>query len=213
VLAQFGHVDVLINNAGKSIRRAIENSYDRFHDYERLMRVNYFGAVRLMLAFLPSMASRRSGHIVNVSSIGVLSNSPRFSAYVASKAALEAFARCAAAEFGERGVRFTIVNMPLVRTPMSAPTRIYEQMPLIDAAEAADMLCDAVIHQPKRIATRLGVFAQLLNLFAPRLSEVVMTQAFRMFPESDAAGGSKASAPRPTDEMIAFANIMRGIHW
>jgi NAD(P)-dependent dehydrogenase (short-subunit alcohol dehydrogenase family) len=219
ILAEHGHVDVLVNNAGRSIRRAIENSYERFHDYERLMRINYYAAVRLTLGLLPAMTARGDGHVINISSIGVLSNAPRFSAYVASKAALEAFSRCAAAEYGDRGVRFTVINMPLVRTPMVAPTRIYEQMPLISPEEAADLVSEAMIHQPKRVATRLGIFAQLMNLFAPKVTEIIMTEAFKMFPESEAASGERAKLPRPaaaarpSQEMIAFASIMRGIHW
>jgi NAD(P)-dependent dehydrogenase (short-subunit alcohol dehydrogenase family) len=151
--------------------------------------------------------------VINISSIGVLSNAPRFAAYNASKAALESFSRCAAAEYSERGVRFTVINMPLVRTPMVAPTRIYEQFPLIQADEAADMICEAIIHQPKRVATRLGVFAQLMNLFAPRIAEIIMSEGFRMFPESQAAGGSEPASTRASPEMIAFASLMRGVHW
>jgi NAD(P)-dependent dehydrogenase (short-subunit alcohol dehydrogenase family) len=175
--------------------------------------------VRLTLGLLPAMTARGDGHVINISSIGVLSNAPRFSAYVASKAALEAFSRCAAAEYGDRGVRFTVINMPLVRTPMVAPTRIYEQMPLISPEEAADLVSEAMIHQPKRVATRLGIFAQLMNLFAPKVTEIIMTEAFKMFPESEAASGERAKLPRPaaaarpSQEMIAFASIMRGIHW
>jgi NAD(P)-dependent dehydrogenase (short-subunit alcohol dehydrogenase family) len=221
VLGDHGRVDVLINNAGKSIRRALANSYERFHDFERLMRINYFGAVRLTMALLPAMVEAKSGHVISISSIGVLANSPRFAAYAASKAALETFSNCAAAEFGETGVRFTVINMPLVRTPMTSPTRVYEKLPLISADEAAEMVCDAVIHQPKRVATRLGVFAQLMSLFAPKLTEIIQNQAYKMFPESEAAraslpgaDSSKPAAPEhPTDEMIAFATILRGIHW
>lgn len=212
VLSEHGHVDVLVNNAGHSIRRAIENSYQRQHDYERLMRINYLAAVRVTLGLLPAMAERRHGHVINISSIGVLSNAARFAAYNASKAALESFSRSAAAEYSERGVRFTVINMPLVRTPMVAPTRIYEQFPLIQPEEAADLICEAIIHQPKRVATRLGVFAQLMNLFAPRIAEIVMSEGFRMFPESKAAGGAEQAA-RASPEMIAFASLMRGVHW
>ncbi len=225
ILADHGRVDILINNAGKSIRRAIENSYDRFHDFERLMNINYYAAVRLTLALLPSMVERGQGHVICISSIGVLANSPRFSAYVASKAALEGFANCAAAEYSERNVRFTVINMPLVRTPMTAPTKVYQQLPLIAPEEAADLVCDAVIHQPKRLATRLGIFAQLMSLFAPKITEVVMSQAYRLFPESEAAlealpppegeasVRSAAKSDASTDEQIAFATLLRGIHW
>jgi NAD(P)-dependent dehydrogenase (short-subunit alcohol dehydrogenase family) len=217
VLADRGHVDILINNAGRSIRRAVDLSYDRFHDYERTMQLNYFAAVRLTLALLPSMIARARGHIINVSSIGVLSNAPRFSAYVASKAALEAFARCAAAEFRDRRISFTIINMPLVRTPMIAPTKIYDEMPtIITPEEAASMIAEAVIYKPQRIATKLGIFAEILHLMAPKLSEVVMNQAYRMFPDSQAASGSPdgaAAARTPSEQALIFASIMRGIHW
>ena len=123
-----GGVDFLINNAGRSIRRAIESSYDRFHDYERTMQLNYFGSLRVTTGFLPGMVAKRKGHVVNISSIGVLTNAPRFSAYVASKAALDAWTRCASSEFADQGISFTTINMPLVRTPMIAPTGIYNPL-------------------------------------------------------------------------------------
>jgi short-subunit dehydrogenase len=215
ILKDFGGVDILINNAGRSIRRSINLSYDRFHDFERTMQLNYFACLRLTLNLLPSMTARKSGHVVNISSIGVLSNAPRFSAYVASKAALESFARCAAAEFHDEGVHFTIINMPLVRTPMIAPTRIYADMPtIITPEEAADMIADAIIRRPQRIATRLGVAAEVMHLFMPKMSEVVMNSAFRMFPDSAAAQGRKEEEQRPPPrEAMIFAGIMRGIHW
>jgi NAD(P)-dependent dehydrogenase (short-subunit alcohol dehydrogenase family) len=215
LLAEHGHVDVLINNAGRSIRRGIREAYDRFHDYERLIQLNYFAGVRLTLALLPSMVARGAGHVINVSSIGVLASPPRFSAYVASKAALEAFTRCAAAEFADAGVAFTVINMPLVRTPMIAPTRIYEQMPTISPEEAAELVAEAVIRRPQRLATRLGLFAQWLQLLAPKLSELVMSTAFQMFPENPPAAGVAAPAAQAsaTPEAVLFANLMRGVHW
>lgn len=216
IIAEFGHVDVLINNAGRSIRRSLALSYDRFHDFERTMQLNYFANVRLTMNLLPSMTARKAGHVINVSSIGVLTNAPRFSAYVASKAALESFARCAAAEFHDENVHFTIINMPLVRTPMIAPTRIYDEMPtIISSEEAADMIADAIIRKPQRIATRLGLAAEIMHLIMPKMSEVVMNSAFRMFPDSAAAqGGKEGGAQRPpTREAMLFATLMRGVHW
>lgn len=216
LLADFGVVDVLVNNAGRSIRRAIDASFDRFHDFDRTMQVNYFAAIRLTMALLPSMLERGDGHVVNISSIGVLSNAPRFSGYVASKAALEAWTRCAAAEFADRGVTFTIINMPLVRTPMIAPTRIYEQMPVATTDEAADMVAEAIIDRPKRIATRLGLFSEVFYLAAPRLSEVVMNTAYKMFPDSGRTRGGVVEKPketRPTPEAALFASLLRGVHW
>ena len=209
---ELGGVDILVNNAGRSIRRGIENSYDRFHDFERTMQVNYFGALRVTMAVLPGMVRKRSGHVVNISSIGTLTNLPRFSAYLASKAALEMWTRCAAAEFLDRGVQFTTINMPLVRTPMIAPTKFYEQVPTLSPEEAADFVVDAVIRRPVRIATRLGIFGQFSNTVSPRLTQVVMNTSFRMFPESAAARGEAAGAERPTADQIAFAQLMRGMH-
>lgn len=214
ILEDHGRVDVLINNAGRSIRRSIQASYDRFHDYERLMQLNYFGALKLIMGFLPSMVERRGGQVINISSIGVLSNAPRFSAYVASKAALDAFSRCAASEFSDTGVSFTTINMPLVRTPMIAPTKIYDHVPTITPEDAADMIKQAVIYRPQRIATRLGIFAQILHSVAPKTSEIVMNSAFRMFPDSAAAQGKGGGEDvQPTQEQLAFASLMRGIHW
>lgn len=215
VIKDHDTVDILVNNAGRSIRRSIALSYDRFHDYTRLMQLNYFGALKLIMGFLPHMQKQRSGHIINISSIGVLSNAPRFSAYVASKAALDAFARCAAAEFNDTGVSFTTINMPLVKTPMIAPTKLYQSAPTITPEDAADMVKQAVIFKPQRIATRLGIFAQVLHAIAPKISEIVMNSAFRMFPDSAAARGERG-AQEPTEmtqEQMALASIMRGIHW
>jgi len=216
VLEKHGHVDVLVNNAGRSIRRSLSLSYHRFHDFTRTMQLNYFGSLKLILGLLPIMEKRKSGQIINISSIGVLSNAPRFSAYVASKAALDAFSRCAAAEFNDTGVAFTTINMPLVRTPMIAPTKMYDNVPTISSDEAAEMVRNAVIFRPQRIATRLGIFSQVLHMLAPKVSEIVMNSAFRMFPDSAAAkgmSGRKERDAQPSQEQIAFASIMRGIHW
>ena len=213
IFAKMGSIDILVNNAGRSIRRGIASSYDRFHDYERTMQLNYFGSLRLIMGVLPVMEKKRRGHIINISSIGVLSNAPRFSAYVASKAALDAFSRCASAEFSDAGIKFTTINMPLVRTPMIAPTKMYENVPTITPEEAAAMVKQAVIYQPQRIATRLGIFAQVLHAVAPKVSEIVMNSAFRMFPESAAAKGVNAHQAEASQEQVAFASLMRGIHW
>ncbi len=211
--ADHGGIEVLVNNAGRSIRRSIALSYDRFHDFERTMQLNYFGSLRLIMRALPGMSERRSGHIINVSSIGVLSNAPRFSAYVASKSALDAFSRCASSEFSDTGIAFTTINMPLVRTPMIAPTKIYDNVPTISPEEAADFIRHAIIYRPQRIATRLGIFAQMLHAIAPKISEIVMNSAFRMFPDSAAARGLSEDQQHASQEQIAFASIMRGIHW
>ena len=213
IFSKMGSIDILVNNAGRSIRRGIASSYDRFHDYERVKQLNYFGSLRMIMGVLPVMEQKRHGHIINISSIGVLSNAPRFSAYVASKAALDAFSRCASSEYSDTGVKFTTINMPLVRTPMIAPTKIYENVPTISPDEAAAMVKQAVIYRPQRIATRLGIFAQVLHAVAPKVSEIVMNSAFRMFPDSTASKGLKDHQAAASQEQVAFASLMRGIHW
>jgi NAD(P)-dependent dehydrogenase (short-subunit alcohol dehydrogenase family) len=214
VTAEHGGVDFLINNAGRSIRRAIENSYERFHDFQRTMDLNYFGCLRVTMGFLPGMVARKRGHVVNISSIGVLTNAPRFSAYVASKAALDAWTRCASSEYADMGISFTTINMPLVRTPMIAPTKIYNNVPTLAPEEAADLIAQACVYKPVRIATRLGTTGQVLHAFAPRIAQIVMNTSFRMFPDSDAAKGEKGSAkPQLSAEAVAMQQMMRGIHF
>jgi NAD(P)-dependent dehydrogenase (short-subunit alcohol dehydrogenase family) len=210
---EMGDISILVNNAGRSIRRSIASSYDRFHDFERCMQLNYFGSLRLIMGVLPAMEKRRHGQVINISSIGVLSNAPRFSAYVSSKAALDAFSRCAASEFSDTGIRFTTINMPLVRTPMIAPTKMYENVPTISPEEAAAMVKQAVIYKPQRIATRLGIFAQVMHAVAPKVWEIIMNGAFRMFPDSAASQGLKDHQAAASQEQVAFASLMRGIHW
>jgi NAD(P)-dependent dehydrogenase (short-subunit alcohol dehydrogenase family) len=215
VLAYLGRVDILVNNAGRSIRRSIGLAYDRFHDYERTIQLNYLGAVRLILALLPSMRAHKSGHIINISSIGTQTNPPRFSAYVASKAALDAFGRVIASEVIDDGVHITTIHMPLVRTPMIAPTRMYDVFPAISPEEAAEMIAGAMIAQPKKVATRLGTFGELLYAVAPKASDRILNQAYRLFPESQAAKGKSEEAPdkAPSTEAVAFAHLMKGVHW
>jgi NAD(P)-dependent dehydrogenase (short-subunit alcohol dehydrogenase family) len=209
----YGGVDYLINNAGRSIRRAIESSYDRFHDFERTMQLNYFGCLRVTMGLLPGMVAKRKGHVVNISSIGVLTNAPRFSAYVASKAALDAWTRCASSEYADLGITFTTINMPLVRTPMIAPTKIYNNVPTLAPEEAADMIANACVHKPVRIATRLGISGELLHALLPRVAQIVMNTSFRMFPDSAAAKGDKSAKPTLSPEAIAMQQMMRGIHF
>ncbi|KRC30275.1 SDR family oxidoreductase [Acidovorax sp. Root219] len=213
LIDKHGGVDFLINNAGRSIRRAIESSYDRFHDYERTMQLNYFGCLRVTMGFLPGMVAKRKGHVINISSIGVLTNAPRFSAYVASKAALDAWTRCASSEFADQGITFTTINMPLVRTPMIAPTKIYNNVPTLSPEEAADMIAQACIFKPVRIATRLGITGQLLHALVPRVAQITMNTSFRMFPDSTAAKGSKDAKPQLSAEAVALQQMMRGIHF
>jgi len=150
--------------------------------------------------------------VINISSIGVLTNAPRFSAYVASKAALDAWTRCAASEYLDRGLHFTTINMPLVRTDMIAPTKLYQNVPTLSPDEAAGLVIDAIIHRQARIATRLGIFGQVLHAVAPRIAQIVSNTMYRMFPDSDAAKGAKAAAPMLTADQITVMQIMKGLH-
>ncbi len=213
LIADHGGVDFLVNNAGRSIRRAIESSYDRFHDFERTMQLNYFGCLRVTMGLLPGMVGRRRGHVVNISSIGVLTNAPRFSAYVASKAALDAWTRCASSEFADQGITFTTINMPLVRTPMIAPTKLYNNVPTLAPEEAADLIAQACIFKPVRIATRMGITGQLMHALVPRVAQIAMNTSFRMFPDSSAAKGDKGAKPQLSAEAVALQQMMQGIHF
>ena len=232
VIEQYGGIDILVNNAGRSIRRSLKASHERFHDYERTMQLNYFGALRLIMSFIPGMRERRSGHIINVSSIGVQTNTPRFSAYVASKAALDAFSRCVAPEVIGDGVHITTIYMPLVRTPMIAPTNIYDAFPTLSPEEAAQLITDAMIDKPKRVATRLGTFGQILYSVSPKVVDQVMNTAYNIFPDSKAAkgekkpsaealgdggdrprGGGKDEQEQMSTEAIAMAYLLRGVHF
>jgi NAD(P)-dependent dehydrogenase (short-subunit alcohol dehydrogenase family) len=213
ILKDHDGCDYLINNAGRSIRRGVLNSLDRFHDFERTMQLNYFGALRLIMGFLPQMVAKKRGHVINISSIGVLSNAPRFSAYVASKSALDSFAACAASEFVDKGIDFTTINMPLVRTPMIAPTKMYENVPTLSPEQAADLVVEAIVYKPVRIATRLGVFGAVCHAVAPKLTQILLNTAFNMFPESAAAAGKKEGEAQLSPEQMAFAQLTQGIHW
>ena len=216
VLKEYGRCDYLVNNAGRSIRRGIASSFDRFHDFERTMQLNYFGSLRLIMGFLPTMVKQGGGHIINISSIGVLTRAPRFSAYVSSKAALDAFTACAASEFIDNNVHFTTINMPLVKTPMIAPTALYNHVPTLTPEQAADLVVEAVVYRPVRIATRLGVAGEILHAVAPKATQIILNTAFRMFPDSTAAKGKKGEQAREvelTPEQMAFAQITQGIHW
>jgi NAD(P)-dependent dehydrogenase (short-subunit alcohol dehydrogenase family)/thioester reductase-like protein len=206
-------IDVLVNNAGRSIRRSLALSLDRFHDYERTMQLNYFGAIKLIMGLLPHMQERGSGHVVNVSSIGAQTNPPRFSAYVASKAALDAFTRVVSSEVIGQGITFTTIHMPLVRTPMIAPTKMYDSFPTITPDEAGDLVCEAIRAKPKQINTRLGTFGEVAYALAPKAVDQVLHMAYKVFPDSAAAKGKKDPDERASMEQVAMANLMKGVHW
>jgi thioester reductase-like protein/short-subunit dehydrogenase involved in D-alanine esterification of teichoic acids len=237
ILGRFGHVDYLVNNAGRSIRRSVSASTDRLHDYERVMAVNYFGSVRMVLALLPHWRERRFGHVVNVSSAGVQANSPKYSAYIPSKAALDAFAEVVGTETLSDHITFTSIHMPLVKTPMIAPSRRLNPMPPITAEHAAAMVVRGLVDKPARIDTPVGTLADLGNYFAPKLSRRVLHQVYLGYPDSAAARGvpptgepaaTEAQSParrprRPARSAVAKMRVPRpikravrlvpGVHW
>jgi NAD(P)-dependent dehydrogenase (short-subunit alcohol dehydrogenase family) len=192
-----GGVDLLVNNAGHSIRRPLAASYHRDHDFERTMALNYFGALRLILGFLPGMRERRDGHIVNISTMGVeVGPEPRFSAYLASKAALDAFTASAAPETAHEGISWTTVYMPLVRTPMIAPTAAYRRVPALSPAEASELVLEAIVGRPRYVSTPIGRFGALLYQLSPSAIETLFNLGFRLVGEDDDApddGGDQDS--------------------
>ena len=229
ILGQFGHVDYLVNNAGRSIRRSVTASTDRLHDYERVMAVNYFGSVRMVLALLPHWRERRFGHVVNVSSAGVQASSPKYSAYIPSKAALDAFADVVGTETLSDHITFTTIHMPLVKTPMIAPSRRLNPTPPISAEHAAAMVVRGLVEKPARIDTPMGTLADAGLYFVPRLSRRVLHQLFLGYPDSAAARGvepipsptrhpkrpARAAAvklrvPRPLKQAV---RLVPGVHW
>ena len=209
------HIDFLVNNAGRSIRRSVKLSQNRFHDFERTMQLNYFGAIRLIIGLLPKMRDQKHGHVVNISSIGVQTSPPRFSAYVASKAALDAWSNVVASEVVGDGVTFTSIHMPLVKTPMIAPTKIYDRFPTISPAQAAEMVIRALVERPHEINTTLGTLGAVAHTLAPKAAFRVLHLAYRVFPDSAAArGDGKPVEPEPTtQQQLVLARLTRGVHW
>ena len=210
ILASVDHIDILINNAGRSIRRAVHESAERFHDFERTMQLNYFGAVRLVMNILPQMMIRRDGHIINISSIGVLANATRFSAYVASKAALDAFSRCLSAEVHSHKIAITSVYMPLVRTPMIAPTKIYKYVPTLSPEQAADLVAYAIVKRPKKVATNLGRLASITHSIAPDINNKLMSIGYNLFPSSTASVGEQQNSTGYKKRMHVCSQVNTG---
>ena len=211
VLSDHPAVDVLVNNAGRSIRRSIALSYDRFHDFERLIALNYLGAIKLVMGLLPSMRERQSGHVINISSIGVQTSPPRFSAYVASKSALDAWTRVVASECIGDNVHFTTIHMPLVRTPMIAPTKLYDRFPTISPDQAADMICEAVRTRPKEVGTRLGTFGEVSYALFPKVVDRILAMAYQVFPDSAAARGQVDPDEHASRGQLAMARVLAAL--
>jgi thioester reductase-like protein/short-subunit dehydrogenase len=231
ILGRFDHVDYLVNNAGRSIRRSVINSTERLHDYERVMAVNYFGAVRMVLALLPHWRERRFGHVVNVSSAGVQARNPKYSSYLPTKAALDAFADVVAAETLSDHITFTNIHMPLVRTPMIVPSRRLNPVPPISPEHAAAMVVRGLIEKPARIDTPLGTLADFGNYLTPKLSRRVLHQLYLGYPDSaaargvapaDSTGGAPRRPKRPARSVASLkvprpikraVRLVPGVHW
>jgi short-subunit dehydrogenase len=191
VLAEHGAVDMLVNNAGRSIRRSVKYSYDRIHDYERTMAVNYFAPVRLMLGLLPAMRAQRFGHVVNVLSWGVQIKAPRFSAYLASKTALDTWSRIVGRETYADNVTFTNVRLSLVRTDMISETDVYRRSRAKTPEQAAAVVVRALEDRPLTVNTWVGNVTEVLNLLAPRAMDAIAAAGARRFPDSPAAKGRR----------------------
>jgi short-subunit dehydrogenase len=179
------------------------------------MQLNYFGAIRLVIRLLEALGRDGRGHVVNVSSIGVQTHPPRFSAYVASKSALDAWSRVVASELVGDGVTFTTVHMPLVRTPMIAPTKIYDAFPTITPAQAADMVIRAMKARPHEINTPLGTLGQVGHALAPKAMFRVLHLGYQVFPDDPrgAAAGDSGGEGSSAQQQLLLARILRGIHW
>ncbi len=184
ILADFGTVDILINNAGRSIRRSLKFSVDRFHDYERTMQINYFGSVRMALNFLPAMLEQKDGHIINVSTVGVQAAPARFTAYLGSKWALEGWSWAAANELAHTGVTVSTINYPLVRTPMIAPTKIYDYTPAMSPEQAVQWLLDVIVTRNKRKVGPLGLAALAMYYALPKTSESIVNTFYQLVYEA-----------------------------
>ncbi|MGE4425204.1 MAG: SDR family NAD(P)-dependent oxidoreductase [Solirubrobacteraceae bacterium] len=223
VLDEHGRVDVLINNAGRSIRRSMELSYDRFHDFERTMQLNYFAPVRLILRLLPGMRERGEGQVINISSIGVQARAARFGAYIASKAALDTLSDAVQAEAHSDGVRFTTIHMPLVRTPMLAPTKAYDRVPTLSPEQAAAVITSGIVHRPRRLGSPIGHAAAFVDAINPQLMDILRNRGYQLFPDSKAAQAAGSTSTRSLPPAVgeeeltragqAFARVTRGVHW
>lgn len=193
VLSEVGSVDYLVNNAGRSIRRSLELSHDRFHDVERTMAINFFGPVRLTMGLLPAMRAQGFGHVVNIVTWGVQMKAPKFSAYIASKTALDTWSRIAGRETYADGVTFTNMRFALVRTAMVVPTDVYDDRASMSPEQAAAQVVRALEDRPVTWDTAAGRVGGVVNVLAPRLSDALMSRFHRAESDSVAARGAGRS--------------------
>jgi len=212
VESDLGPVDVLVNNAG--ITRDAPFHKMTPEQWHQVIDTNLSGVFNMTHPVWPGMRERKGGHIINISSIGAQTNTPRFSAYVSSKSALDSFARSIASEVIDDEVYITTVYMPLVRTPMIEPTGMYDAFPTATPEEAAELVTGAMVSKTKKVATRLGTFGEVLYALAPKSVDVILNTAYKLFPDTPAARGKKEEREEPvSSEGVAFAYLMRGVHW
>lgn len=184
-LADHGHIDILINNAGRSIRRSVKFSLDRFHDYQRTMQLNYFAAIRMAMNVLPGMLARNEGHIINVSTLGVQTCPARFSAYLGSKWALEGWSWVTANELAHTDITISTINYPLVATPMIAPSKVYRYMPWkLSPETAVRWMMDVVITRNKRKVDGVGVIGLFLYYLLPKTAENFINFTYQLIHEN-----------------------------
>lgn len=167
LLKAHAEIDVLVNNAGRSIRRPLLESLDRPHDFERTMQLNYLAVVRLTLGLLSRLLAKRGGQIINVSSVAALMTTPRFAAYQASKSAVDAFSRSLRIELAEKGLAVTSINYPLVKTAMTAPTAVYKFLPQMEVADAAGWIVEAIETRPARRTIRTALIFHIATTILP----------------------------------------------
>ncbi len=189
LLEQHGAVDYLVNNAGRSIRRSLELSHDRFHDFERMMAVNFFGPVRLTMGLLPAMRAQKFGHVVNIVTWGNQIKAPKFSAYIASKTALDVWGRIMGREAFFDNVTCTNVRVALVATDMIGPTDAYSNSRVESPEHCAGRIVRALEDRPITVNGIVGTVGEVANLLTPRLSDFAMAVAHRKVPDSAAARG------------------------
>ena len=192
IFADHASVDVLVNNAGRSIRRSVALSYDRFHDYERTIQLNYLGTIKLILGLLPHMREKQAPATSSTSPRSACRPTRRASPPTSPRS--RRWTRSRASSSSETigdNVTFTTIHMPLVRTAMIAPTKMYDSFPTISPDEAADLICEAIRAKPKQINTRLGTFGEVLYAIAPKAVDQILHMAYKVFPESSAAKGDK----------------------
>jgi len=209
-----GAVDILVNNAGRSIRRSVEYqcSPDRFHDFVRCIELNYYGPVRMICGLLPGMRAKKEGQIINISSVGVVTNAARFSAYVASKAAMDGFSRCIGGEIHGDNVSITTIYMPLVATKMVVSKgNKYDHLNLLTTDEACEMIERSIVTKERVIMTGTARLINVAYQLFPTLIESLLHRQYKLEPEAPPTGQAiSPSAAGDKEQLRALGALLRG---